>query len=171
MDTPEKAQENQIQAPAPVEKNSHKSSNTNVNKTKKRALLPKHKLFCDRVVRRTIENREPILAGAYKEVYTDLQNPKSAYVNGSKLFKKEHIRAEVERCLLDSGLTMQYLFNRLHRLIESENEGISLSALQTGFKLADAYPSENGAQIANIDNLEVTINVNRTVPTLEKVDK
>ena len=153
---------NETPAPETSDKSTSRAHPKPLKTKGKEKLSPRHKLFSEKVIQRTIENREPILSGAYKDVYSDAKDPRICYVGGSRLFKRQDVRIAVEQGLENQGLSLNYLLGRLKGLIGSDNEGIALEATKTGLKLHDAFPSDDRSQIGNVEHLEVTINVNRT---------
>lgn len=95
----------------------------------------------------------PSATEAYKKVY-GVKSDEVASANASRvLAQNPSLRERVSEILNARGLSLDFISQRLHGHVMSENEGIALKAVEDAFKLHGAFSDDDKA--VQIDTVNI----------------
>ncbi len=107
----------------------------------------KHELLANEI----IASKSPV--EAYKKVY-NVSSDASASANVSRVLSNNpSLRERVSEILNAKGLSLDFISQRLHGHVMSENEGIALKAVEDAFKLHGAFSDDDKA--VQIDTVNI----------------
>lgn len=122
----------------------------------------RHEKFAEAILE-TSTNKE-----AYLKAYPDTDPTKqTAVVNGSKILSIANVRERILELMQENPSTRPpRVVERLGQLIDSENEGIAMQAVNTGLKVYGAFSDEK--HDAGIAGIHITFGPAEGLQSLEQ---